>query len=202
MVMGNCMPGDGGDGLSQAIVTGLQAVAHALSGRDSSAAEPRGLISIRREVTTYDFDIEGVVKALFVSKRRSSQHDEDGEDGEGAHEQLARSDAVIKAAREQIAQSDAIRKAARERLARETVAAQSSLETPDGKLKPEVAESLVAGLLGDRRDHHSINRALEVLNIVSDQHRGQLLEELAKLAEIGRFANTSDGPPQQDAPVV
>lgn len=78
-------------------------------------------------------------------------------------------------------EADALLAAAKERVARGSVSRVSPLETPDGKLQSEFASLIATSLLGEEPDEQSVRQALEVVNVVvSEQHRAQLLEELAR----------------------
>lgn len=227
MVMGNCMPGDeqSATRTAEAISAAAQAFVEALgkvrSGSDDEKPEP-GLVSIRKEVTTYDFNIEGVTKAIVEAistffpgstapedplerarvilerlKKTCGSAEHDGPDCKSGGVSST-FDGMADYVRDHVAgeppmsaeealesyrrERDAILAAAKERHERENKLFRTSpLETPDGKLQSEFASLIATSLLGEEPDEQSVRQALEVVNVVvSEQHRAQLLEELAR----------------------
>lgn len=166
--------------------------------RDETPPEPSGMVTFTKTVTTYEFDAEGVGKALVKVAGAVLRgfkwepsglpeanvgvpiYPEDGGIPVGVPSEAAKSFAAM-------------------------LSDLGGLEGPDGKLKPEFVTAVVATLVGSRPvKEAALGLAADmILSLAPERHREQLMNEITRLSvedsirradEAGAAAREARGP--------
>lgn len=190
MVIGNCCPPFStpgtpptGDPLTVAIQTAIKSIMEAVdkfSGkRDDTPEEPSSLVMVKKTVTTYEFDAEGVARTLVKTAGAIFRgfRWEEGPSG------LPQARVGMPVCRE----GEGIPVDVPSETAQVFAAAFSNLdglEGPDGKLKPEFVTAAVAILVNSRpaKEAGLALAADMILSLAPEKHREQLMNEVTRLS--------------------